>query len=395
MTTTELYYDPYDFDIDTDPYPVWKRLRDESPLYYNDHYDFYALSRFADVEAASKDWKTYSSRNGTTVDMIRRRIALPDGMFISEDPPAHEMHRNLLSRAVTPRRVAALEVRIRELCAEYLDPHIGSGGFDIAGEFATNLPMRVIGALVGIPDEYLADLRDHVHESARLAAGEAPQELSLAAMTEPYIPFLAFRRKHPADDFMSTLIEARFTDVTTGEERGLSDEEILTYVGMLNSAGNSTTARLIAWISKILAENPEQRAQIVADPSLVDAAVEEALRYESPSPIQARTVMEPVEIHGQTVSEGSIMAFLTGAANRDERKFVDPDTYNVHRKIDRHLTFGYGVHFCFGAALARIEGRIALQEMLARFPRWDVDMAGAEMIHTATIRGYIKLPIVL
>jgi cytochrome P450 len=214
-------------------------------------------------------------------------------------------------------------------------------------------------------------------------------------MTEPYAPFLAFRREHPADDFLTTLIQATFTDVTTGEERHLSDEEILTYVGMLNAAGNETTARLIAWMVKILADNPDQRAEIVADPSLVSNAVEESLRYESPSPIQARTVMRDVEWHGEKVPEGSILALLTAAANRDDRKFDDAERFDVHRKIDHHLTLGYGVHYCFGAALARTEARIALEELLKRFPEWDVDLSGAEMHHTATIRGYLKLPIVL
>jgi cytochrome P450 len=394
-TTTDVYYDPYDFEIDTHPYAIWKRLRDEAPLYYNERYDFYAVSRFADVESMSKDWKLYSSRNGTTVEMIRADIRLPEGMFISEDPPGHEMHRNILSRAVTPRRVAALDGRIRELCAEYLDPFVGSSGFDLATEFATNLPMRVIGALVGIPDEYLIDIRNQTHESARLQSGEAPEQVSLSGITDPYGPFLAYRRKNPADDFLTTLIDAEFTDVTTGKERHLSDEEILTYVGMLNAAGNETTARLIAWLGKILAEYSQERAKIVADPALAGSAVEEALRFESPSPIQARTVMRDVEVHGQVVPEGSVMALLTGAANRDDRRFEDAENYVADRTSDHHLAFGYGIHYCFGAALARIEGRIALQELLKRFPTWDVDLSGAEMIHTTTIRGYLKLPIVL
>jgi cytochrome P450 len=392
---TDIYYDPYDFDIDTDPYPVWKRMRDQAPLYYNERYDFYALSRFADVEEASTAWQTYSSAKGIQLEMVKRGHPVPPGLFIAEDPPEHDMHRLILSRAVTPRRVLALEPRIRELCAEYLDPHVGSGGFDLVDDFGAHLPMRVIGALVGIPEESQLDLRDKIEESARLKTAEMPAESQIGTIGTPYGAFLAYRRDHPADDFLTTLIQARFTDVFTGEERGLTDAEILNYVGMLYAAGYETTARLIGWMGKILADNPEQRAAVVADPALISPAVEETLRYEVPSPIQVRSMAKPAELYGQTVPEGATVALLTGSANRDERAFDDPDTFNVRRKIDRHVTFGIGVHYCFGAALARVEGRIALEEILKRFPSWDVDPAGLELIHTSTLRGYRKLPIVL
>jgi cytochrome P450 len=394
-TATGIYYDPYDFEIDSDPYPVWKRMRDEAPLYYNERYDFYALSRFADVDEASTNWGTFTSSKGIQLEMVKRGHPVPPGLFIAEDPPAHDMHRLILSRAVTPRRVLALEPRMRELCAEYLDPHVGGSGFDLVADFGAHLPMRVIGALVGIPEESQIELRDKVEESARLKSAEMPAESQIGTIGTPYAAFLAYRRDHPADDFLSTLIQARFTDVFTGLERGLTDQEILNYVGMLYAAGNETTARLIGWMGKTLADHPGQRAAVVADPSLIPSAVEETLRYEVPSPIQVRAMAKPAELYGQTLAEGATMALLTGSANRDERAFEDPDTYNVRRKIDRHLTFGYGAHYCFGAALARLEGRIALEEILKRFPSWDVDEAGAELIHTSTLRGYHKLPIVL
>jgi cytochrome P450 len=394
-TATDIYYDPYDFDIDDNPYPVWKRMRDEAPAYYNDRYDFFALSRYADVDGASTDWKTFTSAKGIQMEMVKHKVAVPPGLFIAEDPPEHDQHRLLLSRAVTPRRVLALEPRIRELCAEYLDPLVGRSRFDLVDEFGAHLPMRVIGLLVGIPEENQIELRDQIEESARLKTAEMPADSKISTIGTPYGAYLAYRREHPADDFLTTLIQARFTDVLTGEERGLTDQEILNYVGMLYSAGNETTARLIGWMGKTLAENPDQRAAVVADPALIPGAVEETLRYEVPSPIQIRVTTKPVERHGQAIPEGAMVALLTGAANRDERAFSDPDTYDVHRKIDRHVTFGVGVHYCFGAALARIEGRIALEEILKRFPAWDVDMAGAELIHTSTLRGYRKLPIVL
>jgi len=394
-TATEIYYDPYDFDIDTDPYPVWKRMRDEAPLYYNERYNFYALSRYADVEQASINWKTYTSSKGIQLEMVQHNYPVPPGLFIAEDPPEHDMHRLILSRAVTPRRVLALEPRIRELCAEYLDPLVGSGRFDLVDDFGAHLPMRVIGALVGIPEESQVELRDQLEETSRLKSAEMPEESAVGTIGVPYVKYLAYRREHPADDFLSVLIQARFTDVSTGQERGLTDQEILNYVGQLYAAGNETTARLIGWMGKVLSDNPDQRAAVVADPSLVPAAVEETLRYEVPSPIQIRVMTESEQVHGQTLAEGATVALLTGSANRDERAFEDPDTFNVHRKIDRHVTFGVGVHYCFGAALARVEGRIALEEILKRFPSWEADMSGAELIHTSTLRGYRKLPIVL
>ena len=227
-TTANLEYDPYDFDIDSDPYPIWKRLRDEAPLYYNDRYGFYALSRFDDVDAASTDWRTYSSAKGILLEMIKSGLPNPPGLFIGEDPPEHDMHRKILSRAVTPRRVKELELRIRELCAEYLDPWRGSDGFDVVTEFAANLPMRVIGALVGIPEEFQTGIRENLSQTARLEKGEAPEEQALPTLGEPYRPFLAYRREHPADDFLTELIQATFTDVLTGDERRLEDAEILT-----------------------------------------------------------------------------------------------------------------------------------------------------------------------
>ena len=268
---------------------------------------------------------------------------------------------------------------IRELCAEYLDPFVGAQGFDVVADFAANLPMRVIGALCGIPDEFQVDIRESLDETARLEAGESPTEIGLDSIGEPYRPFLAFRREHPADDFISVLANVSFTDVETGEERQLSDTEILNYIGMLNAAGNETTARLIGWMAKTLAEHPEQRAEIVADRSLVPGAVEETLRYESPSPVQARTVAREAEVHGQRVPEGAIMILLTAAANRDERKFENADRFDIHRKIDHHVTFGYGVHYCFGAAAGagrgpdRARGAGEPVPDLGRRPRWRRD----------------------
>jgi cytochrome P450 len=389
-----LYYDPYDFDIDTDPYPLWKRLRDEAPLYYNERYDFWALSRFADVEKGLVDWRTYISGKGSVLEMIKANIEIPPGSILFEDPPAHDEHRSLLARVFTPRRMTEIEPKVRQFCAATLDPLVGSGGFDFIRDLGAEMPMRTIGMLLGIPEEDQEAIRDRIDAGLRLADGSMPDRDAAYGMThhEAFGQYIDWRRDHPSDDLMTELINARFTDVT-GTERNLSREEILGYVGLLAGAGNETTTRLIGWAGKLLAEHPDQRAQLVADPSLIPNAVEELLRYEAPSPVQARVVTKDVEWHGQTVPEGSVMLLLNGSGNRDEREFPDADRFDIHRRIGHHLSFGYGIHFCLGSHLARLEGRIAVEEVLKRFPEWDVDWDNAVQAHTSTVRGWERLPV--
>jgi cytochrome P450 len=192
---------------------------------------------------------------------------------------------------------------------------------------------------------------------------------------------------------MTELLNAEFDD-ETGTRRRLTRQEVLTYVGLLAGAGNETTTRLIGWTGKLLSEHPDQRRAIVADRSLLPNAIEEILRYEAPSPVQARTMTRPVEYYGETVPDGSTMVILNGSANRDDRHFPDGDRFDIHRKIDHHLSFGYGLHFCLGAALARLEGRVALDEVLNRWPEWDVDWDHVKQAHTPTVRGWEKLPVV-
>jgi len=390
----DIYYDPYDFDIDVDPYPVWKRMRDEAPLYYNEKYDFFALSRFDDVEKVSVDWRTYISGKGSVLEMIKSGIEMPPGTILFEDPPSHDVHRSLLSRVFTPRRINDLEPKVREFCARSLDPLVGSGGFDFIADLGAQMPMRTIGMLLGIPEEDQEAIRDQIDEGMRLKEGAPPEIAQQMAVTsnDSFAEYIDWRADHPSDDLMTELLTAEFED-EHGVTRTLTREEILGYVGLLAAAGNETTTRLIGWTGKVLAENPDQRRMIVEDRSLVPNAIEELLRYEAPSPVQARYVTKDVEHHGQTVAEGNAMVILTAAANRDERHFPDPDRFDITRTIDHHLSFGYGIHFCLGAALARLEGRIALDEVIARFPEWEVDWDNAEQAHTSSVRGWEKLPV--
>jgi cytochrome P450 len=393
-TGTNLYYDPYDFEIDVDPYPVWKRLRDEAPLYFNERYEFFALSRFDDVEPCSVEWRTYSSAKGSILEMIKSGMPIPPGVILFEDPPAHDLHRGLLARVFTPRRMNAIESKVREYCARSLDPLAESGRFDFIADLGAQMPMRTIGMLLGIPEADQEALRDRIDAGMRLAEGEMPARddgsgvMSVGGFEE----YIEWRAEHPSDDLMTELLNAEFED-ESGTTRRLTREEVLSYTQLIAAAGNETTTRLIGWAGKVLAEHPDQRRELAEDPSLIPNAVEELLRYESPAPVQARYVTHDVEHYGRLMPEGSVVLLLTASANRDERRFPDADSFDIHRTIRHHLAFGYGIHFCLGAALARLEGRVALEEVLKRFPEWEVDWDNAVQAHTSTVRGWERLPV--
>jgi cytochrome P450 len=391
--TTDLYYDPYDFEIDADPYPIWARLREEQPLYHNERYDFYALSRFADVERGLVDWRTYSSAKGTLLEIIKSGMEIPPGSIIFEDPPNHDLHRGLLSRVFTPRKMNAIEPKVREFCARSLDPLVGAGGFDFIRDLGAQMPMRTIGMLLGIPEQDQEALRDRIDDGLRLEEGTMPEVDFVNDQAGAFAEYIDWRAEHPSDDLMTELLQAEYTD-TEGVLRRLTRDEVLGYVNLIAAAGNETTTRLIGWTGKVLADHPDQRRQVAEDRSLVPGAIEELLRYEPPSPVQARYVTEDVEHYGQVVPAGSAMLLLNAAANRDERKFPDGERFDVRRPIDHHLSFGYGIHFCLGAALARLEGRVALDEVLARFPTWEIDEDNAVQARTSTVRGWERLPVV-
>ncbi len=393
-TAPAPYYDPYDFEIDANPYPVWKRLRDEAPLYFNEKYEFYAVSRYEDVEKCFVDWQTYSSSKGSVIEIIKSDIELPPGMFIFEDPPDHDLHRGLLSRVFTPKRLAAIEPQVRAFAARTLDPLVGKGGFDFIADLGVEIPMRTIGMLLGIPEENQQEIRERIDAGLRLEEGVMPEPTvgDRDEAASDYAAYIDWRAKHPSDDLMTELLTSEFTD-RDGTVRTLTRDEILGYIGLLSGAGNETTTRLIGWAGKLLAEHPDQRRDMAEQPELIPNAIEELLRYEPPSPVQARYVTKDVEHHGQAVPAGSVMVLLNASANRDERQFPDPDRFDIYRKIQRHLSFGYGLHFCLGAHLARLEARIALEEVLKRFPEWEVDYDKAVQARTSTVRGWETLPV--
>lgn len=391
-STAEIYYDPFDFEIDDNPYPIWKRLRDEAPLYYNDKYNFYALSRYDDVSRELMNFDTFRSGRGTTMDIIMSGIDLPPGVILFEDPPIHDLHRRLLSRVFTPRRMEAIEPLTRAFCVRSLDPLIGSGRFDFVENLGAMVPMRTIGYLLGIPEHDQEAIRDMGGRQLNLQEGTfrpVPQDF-LEHSHEMFSAYIDWRVDHPSDDLMTQLLNAEVED----EEgtRRLTRSEVLLYTSMIAGAGNETTTRLIGFIGQLLAEHPDQRRQIVADPSLIPMAIEEVLRYEAPSPVQARYVARDVETYGTTIPEGSIMLLLNGSANRDERRYPDGEKFDIHRG-DTHLSFGHGLHFCLGSALARMQARVALEEVIKRWPDWEVDYDNARKAHTSSVRGWSKLPV--
>jgi cytochrome P450 len=390
---SDVYYDPYDAEIDADPYPTFKRLRDEAPLYYNEQYDFFAVSRYEDCERGLVDARHYISGRGGILELIKANVEMPPGTLIFEDPPAHTVHRSLLSRVFTPKRVANLEPQIREYCARSLDPLIGAGGFDFIADLGSQMPMRVIGMLFGIPEADQESIRQQVDANLRTEAGK-PMEVDENPTfgSEMFADYIDWRIDHPSDDLMTALLTTEFED-EHGVTRCLTRDEALLYTTVVAGAGNETTTRLIGWFGKVMAENPDQRRELVNDRSLIPDAVEELLRYESPGPQIGRYVPEAVEVYGETIPAGSCMMFLVGAANRDDRKYTDPDRFDMHREVKQHLSFGYGIHFCLGASLARLEGRIAIDEVLNRFPEWDVVPGAGKIAPTSTVRGYETLPV--
>ena len=392
-SSSEVYYDPYDVAIHDDPYPTFRRLREEAPLYYNERYDFYALTRFHDVERGFVDYETYSSARGGVLEAIKADFHAPRGVFIMEDPPMHTAHRGVLSRVFTPRKMNALEPQIRQYCAEVLDPLVGGDRFDFVADLGAKMPMRVIGMLLGIPEEDQEAIRLRADTRLRREPGK-PIRYAQRQFTDDefFGEYIDWRSEHPSDDLMTELIEAEFEDETATVRR-LTREEILTFVNVLASAGNETTNRLIGWTGKVLGDHPDQRRELVEKRALIPNAIEEILRFEPPSINGCRSVTRDIELYGQTVPAGSAVMLIRGAANRDHRAFPpDGDVFDIHRAVGHHLTFGYGIHFCLGAALARLEGRVALDEVLNRFPDWDVDVAGAEL-DSSVVRGWKALPV--
>jgi cytochrome P450 len=393
MNPPDFDYDPYSYEQDLDPYPLYRRMRDEAPVYYNERLDFYALTRFQDNLDAFIDWQSYSSAKGTVLELMGNE-AIPGNMIIFMDPPRQTRYRNLVSKAFTPARIRDLEPLIRALAVEHLDRLVGRSRFDVVAEFTARLPMDVISTLLGIP----AEDRDQVREWSNAVLHRDPGNPDITAdgiaamghMQEYMTGYLEERRRRPRQDVMSLLIEAEAPG-PDGRPQRLSDDDIRSFFTLLATAGNETVTKLLATAFFWLDAWPEERRRIVREPKLAANAVEEFLRFDPPSQYQGRTLMRDVTLHGETMPKGARVMLINGATGRDERKFPDPDRLDVGRGIDLHLGFGYGRHICLGASLARMESRIALEEFFRRWPEYGVAPDGVLRMHSSNVRGLAGL----
>ena len=391
---TVLEYSPYAYDIHEDPYPTYARLRDEAPVYRNEVGDFWALSRHADVLEGFRDNVRFSSAHGVSLDPAASGPNAHRTMsFLAMDPPMHGRMRGLVSRGFTPRRVADLEPHIRELACRYMDDAIERGSFDFIGDFAGRLPMDVICELLGVPEadrqelRRLSDLLVHREEGTN----DVPPAGVEAALTLVgyYSDLLADRRAHPTDDLTSALLLAELD----GDR--LAEDEIIGFLFLMVVAGNETTTKLLGNACYWAWRNPDQRAIPLADLGSVGAWVEETLRYDTSTQMLARVAATDIELHGSTISAGDRVVLLVGSANRDERVFTEPDRYDLgrtERELQQTASFGFGRHFCLGASLARLEARVALEELVRRVADYDIDPDGIRRVHSVNVRGFAALP---
>ncbi|WP_213573759.1 cytochrome P450 [Rhodococcus sp. USK13] len=386
-------FNPYDYDFHEDPYVTYRRLREEAPVYYNPELDFWALSRHEDVVAAFRDSTRLSSANGVSLDPAAYGPKAYKTMsFLALDDPRHMRMRQLVSRGFTPRRVNELHGRIEELTTKYLDPALASGEFDWISEFAGMLPMDVISELMGVPEtdrselRRLADLVVHREEGV-LDVPQAAMEASLY-LVGYYADMIAERRKKPADDLTSALLEAEID----GDR--LTDDEIIAFMFLMVVAGNETTTKLLGnalyWGSRF----PDEARKVLGDPSRVPEWVEETLRYDTSSQMVARTAAVDVSFRDTTIAAGDKVLILIGSANRDPAVFEDADEYRIGRDTSNKLaSFGGGTHFCLGAHMARLEAKIALTQLVEKVESFEVDESSCVRVHSTNVRGFASLPL--
>ena len=385
-----LSFSPYDYEFHNDPYPVYARLRAEAPVYRNDELDFWALSRYDDVLTGFRDHAAFSNANGV---MIERSMWTPDASrflsFLAMDPPEHTAMRSLISRAFTPRRVAALEPRIREIASRYIDAAVDRGSFDFMADLAAALPLDVISELVGVPEADRAQVRRTVDQM--LHREEDTRDITPAAMeagmyiTEYYLSLITARRRAPAEDLISALLDAG----TVGTP--LTDAELVAFLFLLIGAGSETTTHLLGSAWYWAWRNPAQRD--AAFGGNITGWIEETLRYDSPAQIVARMAAKDLDLHGTGVPAGAQVLLLPGSANRDDRVFPRPDGYDLGRDTSKIISFGSGRHFCLGAPLGRLEAKVALDLLVARVrPDYEVDPDGIGRVHSVNVRGFAALP---
>lgn len=383
-------FNPYNYEFHDDPFPVYRQLRDEAPCYYDEELGFWALSRYDDVVRALHDPDTFCSRFGITLE-----AGNPLPMMLTTDPPDHTALRRLVSRAFTPRRVADLEPAIRSLSASYLDGFRERERPDLIVDYAAPLPMDVISRLLGVPDGDQEQLRKWSDALLHREEGEmdvTPAGIDAAYQLYKYFSaFVAERRTDPgSDDLAAALVAAE------AEGEHLTDDQVVGFLFLLIVAGNETTTKLLGNCLLALQRFPKERSKVIAEPARIPDAVEEILRFEGSTQVMARTLTRDVELHGRTMTGGDKVLLLLGSGNRDERVWDRADEYDIDRSWPtHHLAFGHGIHVCLGAALARLEMRVSLEEFLVRHPGYEIDEGALERVHSGNVRGYSRMPIAL
>lgn len=398
MTTTPVEFDPFSDEYFNDPSDVYRRLRDEAPVYYSERYGFYALSRFDDVVTAHRDWQGFSSAHGVDLSTLSKAPELIRSFrsIIMIDPPEHDRLRALVSRVFTPRAMTAMEPMIREVIRSFLDPLEARDHFDAVADFSALFPVEVISRMLGVPEGERQQIREWLDVSLHREPGQMdPTPEGEAAGIQSGIYFYGLageKRRNPTDDMIS-----RLTQVTVerddGTTTGLDDAEIAGFAGLLGGAGAETVTKLIGNAVVLFHRHPDQWQKIVDNPTLIPKAVEEILRIIPPSQYQGRFSVQDRTFEGGTIPAGYPTILITGAATRDPRAYDRPDEFDIERKQNVAIGFGHGIHSCLGAALARMESRIALEELVARWQRLDVDDAGLRRVHMSNVAGYKNVPV--
>ena len=391
-----MQFNPFSDEFFNDPYETYRMLRNEAPVYHNEEWGFYALSRFQDVVEAHIDHRTFSSARGVVIQDTDPKLLQARPMMIHLDPPQSTRLRKLLSSRFTPSKVAAMEPLLRELAENILVPLEERDSFDFVKDYSSVFPMDFISQLMGVPTEDRRPIRELVDISLTRKA-DTPEipEPAIRAMVELsayFDDFIAERRRSPKEDLISELMSAEIKRDDGSRDR-LTDAELLGFSSLLAAAGAETTTKLMSNALVLIWRHPEVHKRIVEDPESIPGAIEEALRFWPPSQIQGRFATRDVELHGVTIPEGSRVLLLTGAACRDEREYADPDRFDIDRKIPIQVALGHGTHKCLGSFLARLETRISFEEFFRRFPNFSVNEEACERVHMTNVAGYSAVPI--
>lgn len=387
-------FDPFSDVFFNDPYPTYQRLRDEAPVYHNEKYGFYALTRHEDVAEAYKDFETFSSTRGVDLSMIKSGEP-PPPLIIMMDPPDHNRMRVLVSRVFTPRAIGAMEPMVREVVTGYLD-RAASPRFDVVADFSALFPVEIITRMLGVPEEHRQNIRLWLDRSLHREPGQIGiSEDGMTAAIEAgivYYNLIVEKRQNPGDDMISRLIAAEI-EREDGTTTSLDDVEIAGFASLLGGAGAETVTKLIGNAAVLFADNPDQWQKVLDDPSRIPAAVEEILRYHPPAQYVGRYTLRDITLHGVTIPAGSPVLLINGSASRDERVYDEPDRFDIDREQGQNIGFGYGVHSCLGAALARMESRIAIEVLRERMPRFEVDRAGLRRVNMTNVAGFSHVPV--